>query len=234
MNKTSGYYIETHMHTRESSPCGYISAADGVRMHKKAGFDAVIITDHLNKGVLEAMGQGLDEQIHNWLSGYEKAKLAGEKYGVDVFLGAEFAFTGKRNEYLLYGIEKKLLPDLAKMFDADIKDLYEYTRRKDILIIQAHPFRTGNFPAPLKFIDGAEGFNGNPRHKNDNPQAQRFCKEHDIIMTVGGDFHEPEDLSYAMKSEKAISSAFEFADALKNGAAEICKWTEKTSFVPAE
>jgi predicted metal-dependent phosphoesterase TrpH len=233
MKKVSGYYIETHMHTSESSTCGSISAADGVTMHKEAGFDAVIITDHFNKGALGRMGADTDEGIRNWLAGYEKARLAGQEAGIDVFLGAEFAFSGGKNEYLLYGISTENLPELYELFESGIKDLYEHTRRKDILIIQAHPFRTGNCPAPDEFIDGAEIYNGNPRHINYNPQAKDFCKKHNLIMTAGGDFHETEDLSYAMRSDKAIRSMPDFTGALKNGAMDICKYTEE-AFKPVD
>ena len=231
MNKADGYYIETHMHTSESSQCGSICAADGVLIHKKAGFCGVIITDHYNRKSLDKMGKGLTEQIQNWLTGYENAKIAGEKAEVDVFLGAEFAFTGENNEYLLYGITKKHLYELSAMFDSGIKELCEYTRQNNILIIQAHPFRTGNFPAPVEFLDGAEGFNGNPRHKNDNTRAQRFCKENNIIITAGGDFHETEDLSYAMKSDRRIENISDFAEALIDGEMEIRIHSGASSFV---
>ena len=232
--KEDFYYIETHMHTSESSTCGSVSAADGVRYHKNAGFDGVIITDHFNRKTLDMMGNNTNEQIQVWLKGYKAAKSEGDKKGIDVYLGAEFAFTGDRKEYILFGITEEHLPSLALMFDSGIEALYEYSRSSGILIIQAHPFRTGNGPAPAGFIDGAETYNGNLRHKNDNPLAKKFCETHGLLMTAGGDYHEIEDLSYAMRAGRRLGSIGEFAQALKNGELEMCEIADELSFEPVK
>ena len=40
-----GFCLETHLHTSNSSACSKVSAADMVKMYKKAGYDGVIIDD---------------------------------------------------------------------------------------------------------------------------------------------------------------------------------------------
>ena len=38
--------IEMHAHTSEASPCANVSAAKIPALYQKAGYDAIVITDH--------------------------------------------------------------------------------------------------------------------------------------------------------------------------------------------
>ena len=44
---------ELHAPTSETSPCANISARKLVEMYEAAGYDAVVITDHYSKWVME-------------------------------------------------------------------------------------------------------------------------------------------------------------------------------------
>lgn len=58
MNK---FKFESHFHTKESSPCGKVSARSGIELYHKAGYNGIVVTDHFSQSVL----QGPKES--NWL-----------------------------------------------------------------------------------------------------------------------------------------------------------------------
>ena len=41
--------IELHAHSREVSPCGYLSVEELIRLYKEAGFDALVIANHFSR-----------------------------------------------------------------------------------------------------------------------------------------------------------------------------------------
>jgi predicted metal-dependent phosphoesterase TrpH len=43
-------------------------------------------------------------------------------------------------------------------------------------------------------MHGAEVFNGNPRHENNNTQAAAFARRHGLRQSAGSDFHQYEDV----------------------------------------
>ena len=43
------FFVDTHVHTSETSKCGRSTAAEMIAAYKNAGFGAVVISDHLNQ-----------------------------------------------------------------------------------------------------------------------------------------------------------------------------------------
>ena len=43
------FLFDTHIHTKESSACGEVRAADIVARYKSLGYDGIIVTDHMQK-----------------------------------------------------------------------------------------------------------------------------------------------------------------------------------------
>ena len=52
--------LDLHVHTSEVSGCGKVPAAEMVRLYHEAGYDAIVITDHLIAGKNAEMP--MDEQ----------------------------------------------------------------------------------------------------------------------------------------------------------------------------
>ena len=101
--------IETHFHTKESSPCGYIPAEEGIKTFHNGGYDAVIVTDHFSRSVNgTAEGQVWDTVCDNFLSGWRAAKKAGELIGLHVYLGMELRFPYDENDFLVYGFDESM------------------------------------------------------------------------------------------------------------------------------
>ena len=57
----SMYKIETHMHTKYSSKCGWLDAQTLAEGYKAAGYDAVIVTDHYNRTTFDHLGVNLHD-----------------------------------------------------------------------------------------------------------------------------------------------------------------------------
>ena len=90
-----GYRYETHLHTCEGSACASASGAEMARVHKELGYTGIFVTDHFFNGNT-AVPRELPwrERVRLFCLGYERARDEGEKIGLDVFFGFEFARAG--------------------------------------------------------------------------------------------------------------------------------------------
>lgn len=185
--------LEPHAHTREVSPCGWLSGAELIRALADNGYGAVVITDHYLPGERETR-----EAREAFLAGYRAAKAAGEEKGIIVLPGMEFRLKGHVEDYLLYGLEEGDFADLPDTFcSLSLGEVHELTQARGWLIYQAHPYRPKHLMAHLPFIDGIEIFNGNPRHNSQNRLASRFAMQHGLHSIAGSDVHRPGDVGIA-------------------------------------
>lgn len=188
--------IEMHTHTSEASPCANVSAKEIPPLYRQAGYDAIVITDHYCKWAQERSGaQTADAYAQYFLNGYRTAKAAGDQIGFPVLLGAEANLPGSPNDYLLYGITEEFILKHPNLHEMILEELYALCRKEHILLLQAHPYRTYCTPADPAYLDGAESYNGNPRHNNQNKLAAEWTGKHHMIQSSGSDFHELEDVA---------------------------------------
>lgn len=188
--------IELHAHTSEVSSCGVLTAAELVQRVAAAGYDAIVITDHLIAGRNARLR--LAQRAAFQLSGYLAAKAEAEKLGLEVILGAEARIAGGDEDFLIYGLLEEQVPALITLVDraASIEELHAGTQAMNLLLIQAHPFRRGLRAMPLRHLDGIEVYNGNPRHDSHNDQALRYARSvPGLIMVSGSDAHQSEDIA---------------------------------------
>ena len=188
------YRIETHFHTAETSPCGHVPAADGIRLYQQLGYDAVVVTDHFFTGFFEKLAPlPWVAQVDRYLDGWRRAERAGSACGVQVLLGLEYAFPGTRDDMLVYGVTPELLyanPELYRLGPAGFE---RFVRSHGLLVIQAHPFRPYISRVYEELVEGLEVHNGNPRHLSDNARAERLARANGWIGISGSDFHQPGD-----------------------------------------
>lgn len=182
------FRIELHCHTKESSGCSTVPAADMVAFYNESGYHGIVTTDHFG-GRVDRMEWV--EHVDRFLKGYRAAKAAGDACGINVYLGAEIRFPENSNDYLLIGLTEKFLYDHPFCYATSLEEFYELAHKNGILIIQAHPFRNGCSPADPRYLDGAERHNGHVGHHNHNDLAQAFVQDNNLIGTVGSDCHYP-------------------------------------------
>lgn len=188
--------FEMHFHTNETSPCGQVLAKDGIKMFVDAGYNGVVVTDHFNERTLGNYDDNTwEECCDKFLKGYKAAKESVNDLDFKVLLGMEIRFPDSMNDFLIYGIDEKFVYDNPWLYMKDIETLYNLKDKYDFLIIQAHPFREPCFIAPIKFLNGVEVFNGNPRHNSRSYLAKEIAKENNLLELKGSDFHRLGDLS---------------------------------------
>lgn len=220
--------IELHAHTSHSSACGRVDAAEGVAMYCAAGYDAMVITDHYNTYNLDRFSGSPLEKTRAWLGGYEQAKAAGDRLGLNVLFGLEARIPGSENDYLIYGVEPDFVLENPQLHELDLPGLHALCRRYGALLVQAHPNRSMCTPADHEYLDGVEVFNGNPRHDSHNDltlaQAARTPR---LVRTSGSDFHRPEDLARGgIVTARDIRTSRELADCLQSGDFELLRVEE--------
>lgn len=193
------YLYEMHFHTKDTSNCAVVSAKDAVEEYIKAGYDGIVVTDHLNDSTYMKKGRKFwswKKKIDFLLLGYKEAVKAANGR-INVLLGVELRFRTSEgdNDYLVYGVTEEFLYSHPFIREMNSKSFYELAKKNGLLVFQAHPFRVGMKVTNPKFLDGIEIFNGNPRHNASNDIAEAWAKKYDLMVTSGSDYHEIEDLA---------------------------------------
>lgn len=101
---------------------------------------------------------------------------------------------GTQNDYLIYGVTEDFLVEYPELYKLSLAALHSLTKANGMLLYVAHPFRSYMQPVDPRLLDGAEVFNGNPRHKSQNHLALAFAEEHGLLKISGSDFHQRVDL----------------------------------------
>lgn len=101
--------------------------------------------------------------------------------------------------------------------DVGIEEFSKQFCNDQTLLIQAYPFRNGMTQVDPSYLDGIETFNMGPNHNSRVALAAQYAKEHDLIPTVGTDFHQLgyEGLS-ALLTKSEVKTSHDIVDALKS------------------
>lgn len=192
------YKIELHMHTKYGSGCGQMEEKALVDGYLKAGYQAVVVTDHFCRDSFNYMGIAPGEKaacLERFLEGYRRVKAEGEARGLKVYRGAEIRFDENFNDYLLFGYSDELLSDPEEIFSMGLEAFIQRVRAEGTLLIQAHPFRWMCTPADLNCLDGVEVRNMHPGHSSCNEKAVEYAaRKPGLVLTSGSDCHEPHHL----------------------------------------
>ena len=206
------YRYETHMHTMEGSACSSSTGAEMARAHKAAGYTGIFVTDHFFNGN-SAVPRELpwEERIRRFCLGYERAKAEGDRIGLQVFFGLEYAYQGA--EFLVYNLDKQWLLDHENIDKGDPRKALALMRRDGGFVIQAHPFRERNYIDHFQLfprdIDGVEAINAahlGEEGRKINQRAFAYAEMFDLPVTAGSDSH---------KTELLYGSGVEFPEPLK-------------------
>ena len=219
------FKTETHLHVAEVSNCSNLKASEMIKAYHNAGYRTVFITDHFMTRFLDSLGDiPYEEKVTVFLSGYYKAKVVGDAFGMNVILSAEISLDGSPNHYLAYGITKDFLVGYPELCRMSIEELYTVAKKHNVFLVQAHPHRDGLcYPTP-EFIDGMEIYNSNPRHEDYSDKTAAVVQEYGFYVTGGSDAHRPEDIALSgIETEEEIKTTDDFVSAIKNGRATIIR-----------
>lgn len=189
------FRYETHLHTCYGSACASASGAEMARAHKEAGYDGIFITDHFFNGN-SAVPRDFPwaERIELFCRGYEEAKAEGDRIGLPVFFGLEYAARGA--EFLIYNLDKAWLlahPDIDRQ---EVREVLAMMRSDGGFVVQAHPFRERAYIHHIQLyprdVDGVEGVNAAHTGAEGirmNQRAMAYAQLYDLPVTSGSDSH---------------------------------------------
>ena len=136
------FLIDMHVHTSEVSACGQVKAEDGVRMYHSAGYQGMMITDHFHKQYFENLNlESWEKKIDRYLEGYHKAKVEGQRLGMEILLGMEFRNYETDNDFLIVGLTGDFLYRHPNLYELPLAKAIDVFHENGMLVIQAHPVR---------------------------------------------------------------------------------------------
>jgi len=212
--------IELHAHTEVKSACGHVGIKELIDLYHGKNYDAVVITDHLNDWTI-----GIEDAENDWegfvdsfYAPVKEGREYAEKYGMKVFFGCELRFTGDENDYLVYGMTAEFLKAHPDVRAYGIGKFHEAAQENGFLVFQAHPFRDNMKITPVKYIDGIEVNNGNPRQSSRNDIARIWADMFGLRKISGSDFHQPEDVGLGgIIACRAVNDEKELCELLISG-----------------
>lgn len=218
------FKTEMHLHTKESSGCGWLTAEEMVELYCQAGYSTICVCDHLKEDHLLHWGNvSWKEKINKHLIGYKNAKKSAKKYNMNILLATEIEFLKtKPNHYLLLGVTEEFLINNTNICDMSIEEFSSIAKENGIFTIQAHPFRDNvNFPTP-NFVDGIEVYNSNPRHQNFSEKSFKIAKSYNLHITAGSDAHRIEDVALSgILTENEIKNSADLITAIKEDSIKL-------------
>lgn len=211
------YLTELHAHTSEVSRCAHMDATGVVDRYLDAGYTTLVISNHFNNFTLDTAGSDWNLRAEYYLRAWRRAKehAAGRMH---ILLGMEIRFPENCNDYLVFGLDEQYLLSHPFLYDMNLHDFSETVRADGLLVIQAHPFRSGMTVMRPELLDGYEVFNGAVTHDSRNPIACAWCRLHGKIPTSGSDFHNPDSVIDAgILTDEPVTDMTQLCGILRSG-----------------
>ena len=216
------YKYELHCHTKETSLCGQVPAAEIVKMYKEAGYNGIVITDHYSPMTFKPSRVWRPQtDMDFYLSGYKEAlRYADENF--TVLLGMEIRYYATANDYLVYGVTEDFLRNNGNLMKLYPKKFYKLAKANNMLVVQAHPFRKLMIRTNPRHLDGTEIHNGKADIES-NLKAAKWAEENNMAIRVSGsDFHRPKNLAAGgIITNEPIKTNDDLLRILRNGNFEM-------------
>ena len=185
--------IDLHTHCLPISRCAHHNPEEIPQFFLDKGIDAIVLTNHCYPAHCEPLSTDLKEQAKIYVDVYNKCKKAGEKIGLKVFFGAEIKLINEPNkpEFLLYGLSEEDFINSFPLYKSTQKELFDFCNQKNILMVQAHPYRVeqGYAPADMRYVHGVEIYNPHLLFDPRFDDALKLAVDNEKIKTSGSDFH---------------------------------------------
>ena len=207
---------ELHAHTSPASSCSEVSPEEVVEIYKDLSYDCVTIANHFR---YEYQELSKNEVIDQFMNDFERAEKRGNELGIKVILAAEIRFEENENDYLIYGVDRKMMEEIYDLLPFGFDNFCESYKMPNSVFLQAHPFRDDMVRANPKCLDGIEVFNMHPNHNSRVGLASVYAVENNLqIITAGSDFHHKdrkhEGVS-AVRFTRLPENSFDLASLLK-------------------
>lgn len=218
------YRYETHTHTSEVSRCSHIDARALARYYHKAGFSGFFVTDHFFNGNtwIERTDDWVD-MVRRLGEGFRLARYEGEKLGLQVFFGWEYAYRG--TDLLTYGLDESWLMEQPDLLSLHINDYCDRVRADGGFIAHAHPFREAGYIDMIRLlprrVDAVETYNA-ARTDFENEQADHYAEQYGLLKIAGSDNHHGSMPRLGgLQTRTRPQTARELIGLVRNGQAEL-------------
>lgn len=122
LKKEYRYRIEAHAHTAPISSCSEVSPEEAINVYSSLGYDGIVLTNHFIYEYNYMKGNSVEDGIKKYMSAYYEAAELGKKKNISVLLGAEIRFTENTNDYLVFGVDEKMLTDIYGLLPYGIEN----------------------------------------------------------------------------------------------------------------
>lgn len=216
------YRYDLHVHASGCSLCARRTPTEMVRACHAAGFAGMALTDHFLNGYT-AVDKSLpwEEKISRYWQSYEEARAEGDRLGLDILFGLEYAYGGGK-EVLTYGIDRDFLLSYPDLCAIPLEEYAARVRAAGGYLSQAHPFRRRPYiddtilPC-VELLDGLEVFNGG----NDplwDQEAWDWAQRYALGGTAGSDAHDIDSFGRAgIVSPRRLKTGRDLVSALREG-----------------
>lgn len=210
--------IELHIHTCGFSYCGKLSVEEIVELYSKAGYDAIVITNHFNSISRQWFeNNGGVDYLKSYFDTIRQGAELGKKHNLLVLGGFELRFNENSNDYLVYGMTEEMCQDHEKIFAMTPREFKAFADENGILFYQAHPFRNGITVVAPECLFGIEVLNTHPRHDSRNDIALAWAEKYGLHKIAGSDCHQKVDVgSSAVFTDYPVKNINDLVYVLKN------------------
>ena len=214
------YRTEMHAHSFPASGCSEVSPEQLVKIYTELGYNSLVLTNHFIYNY-RSLKNYEETDIELWYDDFKKTKACGNKYGLNVILGAEIRFTENENDYLIYGLNREMLKEIYEYLPFGVEHFRKKYKMPDSVFMQAHPFRDNCKPIRPELLDGIETLNMHQGHNSRIAIATEYAHEHNLhIVSAGTDFHHlgrKHEGAAALRSKEKVTDSFQLAKILKDG-----------------
>lgn len=180
------YRIELHAHTFPASGCSDVTPRQMAEIYHSLGYDGLVVTNHFQYKKERVK----EEYIDAFFADLEETKRFAEPLGLKIYLGVEIRFTENSNDYLIFGVNRKMLEDIYDLLPLGIENFRKNYPMPDSLFIQAHPKRDGIELVDPALLDGVEAYNLHPSHNSRVGRAAVWSRKNGLdTIIAGSDFH---------------------------------------------
>lgn len=187
--------VDLHAHSGGISTCCRVGYEPIIDRAKETGIGGIVLTNHyVSNYVIDDDYEGFAKR---YLEEYEKAKRYGDSVGVKVFFGVEVTAEWEKQVHLLvYGVPLSFVTDHPRMCLYSLEELYRTVHEYGGILVQAHPFRKGEWLCDLNYLDGVEiSCHPHPHYGGSFAEkVKQIAEENEKLLTCGGDYHA--DVSY--------------------------------------
>lgn len=227
INSEYPYVYETHLHTKQASACAQSTGAQMARACHEAGYTGIMVTDHFfygNTRVDRALPW--EDWVEVFCSGYEDARMEGDRIGLQVFFGWEACYQG--TEFLIYGLDKAWLLAHPEIKDISIEEQYALVRASGGLVVHCHPYREEFYIPQIRifpqYADAVEGVNATHACKKSrshnkpefDAKAQEYAARYGLPMTSGSDIHSTDLLFGGMAFREKLQDVHSYVNLMKS------------------